>query len=68
MIQMLSMKNTTSLYSYLFMFKCWHIDPDERPIFSELVGLMSQKLGRMAGYMDVSTLDECMPLNSDTEN
>lgn len=44
------------------------MDPDERPSFSELVGLMSQKLGRMAGYMDIATLDESMPLNSDTEN
>ena len=44
------------------------MDPDERPSFLELVGLMSQKLGRMAGYMDIATLDESMPLNSDTEN
>jgi len=62
------MRNVTSPYSYLFMFRCWHMDPDERPSFSELVGLMSQKLGRMAGYMDIATLDGCMPLNSDTEN
>ena len=45
-------------YSYLFMFKCWHADPNERPTFSELVCLMSQTLGSMAGYLDVLTFDE----------
>ena len=41
--------------SYLFMLKCWHGDPEERPTFSELVSLMSQTLESLAGYMDVST-------------
>ena len=47
-----------SPYSYLFMFKCWHADPTERPTFSELVTLMSQMLGSLAGYMDVFTFGE----------
>ena len=37
------------------MFKCWHADPSERPTFSELVSMMSQTLGSLAGYMDVLT-------------
>ena len=40
------------------MFKCWHADPNERPTFSELVSLMSQMLGSLAGYMDVFTFGE----------
>ena len=47
-----------SPYSYHFMFKCWHADPNERPTFSELVTLMSQTLGSLAGYMDVFTFGE----------
>ena len=47
-----------SPYSYLFMFKCWHADPNERPTFSELVCLMSQTLGSLAGYLDVLTFGE----------
>ena len=47
-----------SPYSYLFMFKCWHADPNERPTFSELVCLMSQTLASMAGYLDVLTFGE----------
>ena len=47
-----------SPYSYLFMFKCWHADSNERPTFSELVCLMSQTLASMAGYLDVLTFDE----------
>ena len=47
-----------SPYSYLFMFKCWHADSNERPTFSELVCLMSQTLGSMAGYLDVLTFGE----------
>ena len=43
------------ILSYLFMLKCWHGDPEERPTFSELVSLMSQTLESLAGYMHVST-------------
>jgi len=44
--------------SYLFMSKCWHVDPNERPTFSELVSLMSQTLASLADYMDVFTFGE----------
>ena len=40
------------------MFKCWHVDPKERPKFSELVSQMSQTLESLAGYMDVSSFAE----------
>ena len=40
------------------MFNCWHVDPDKRPTFTELVSLMSQTLSRLAGYMDVLTFAE----------
>ena len=38
------------------MSKCWHVDPSERPTFSELVSSMSQTLASLADYMDVFTL------------
>ena len=34
------------------------MDPNKRPTFSELVSLMSQNLGRLAGYLDVCTFTE----------
>lgn len=44
--------------SYLFMSKCWRVDPNERPTFPELVSLMSQILATLAEYMDVFTFGE----------
>ena len=35
------------------MSKCWHVDPNERLTFSELVSSMSQTLASLADYMDV---------------
>ena len=40
------------------MSKCWHVDPNERPTFSELVTSMSQILSSLADYMDVYTFGE----------
>ena len=54
------------------MFKCWYMDPDKRPTFSELVNMMSQNLATLAGYLDVCTFTELEPHaredpDSDTE-
>ena len=40
------------------MFKCWYMDPNKRPTFSELITLMSQNLASLAGYLDVCTFTE----------
>ena len=45
-------------YSYLIMFKCWYMDPNKRPTFSELVNMMSQNLASLAGYLDVCAFSE----------
>ena len=47
------------------MFKCWHVDPKERPMFSELVSLMSQTLENLAGYTQVSTFSKLEAHNED---
>jgi len=44
--------------SYLFMSKCWDVDPNKRPKFSKLVSSMSQILATLADYMDVFTFGE----------
>ena len=44
--------------SYFLMSKCWHMDSNERPTFSELVTSMSQLLASLADYMDVFTFGE----------
>ena len=56
------------ILSYLFMLKCWHGDPEERPTFSELVSLMSQTLESLAGYMDVSTFGKLEVHGEDPHN
>ena len=43
--------------SYRFMSNCWHVDPNKRPTFSELISSMSQILESLADYMDVLTFD-----------
>ena len=40
------------------MSKCWYMDPDKRPTFSELVNMMSQNLATLAGYLDVYPFTE----------
>ena len=53
------------------MSKCWHVDPNERPTFSELILSMSQTLASLADYMDVFTFGkieaQSKDLASDTE-
>ena len=40
------------------MSKCWHVDPNDRLTFSELVSSMSQTLASLADYMNVFTFGE----------
>ena len=40
------------------MSKCWYVDPNERPTFSDLVSSMSQILASLADYVDVFTFGE----------
>ena len=47
------------------MFKCWHVDPKERPTFSELVSLMSQTLENLAGYAHLSAFSKLEAHNED---
>ena len=51
--------------SYLFMSKCWHMDSNERPTFSELVSSMSLILASLADYMDVFTFGEMEAQSND---
>ena len=48
------------------MFRCWSVDPEERPPFSELVGMMSNTLESMAGYMHVQTLVGVLQTHDDS--
>ena len=40
------------------MSKCWCMDPNKRPTFSELISMMSQNLASLAGYLDVCTFTQ----------
>ena len=47
---------------YEIMLKCWQANADERPLFSELVELVSTDLERQAGYLEFSfSSDDILP-------
>ncbi len=42
--------------SYEILLQCWRKDPEERPLFKDLVQLLSTMLEQIAGYVDLSIL------------
>lgn len=50
------------------MFRCWHIDPEERVSFTQLVESMSQTLEKMADYLDVCTFSALDKQAGEAEN
>ena len=48
------------------MFKCWYVDPKERPKFSELVSSMSQTLENLASYAHLSAFSKLEAHNGPT--
>ena len=42
------------IYRYSIMLKCWSIDPDERPPFSDLARSISEFAEMTAGYLDMT--------------
>ena len=39
------------------MLSCWELEPDNRPTFSNLVGMLSQMLETMADYLDIGNVN-----------
>ena len=50
--------------SFLVMCQCWHVDPDQRPTFSELASFVDQLLGSVAEYTELRMV---LPEPSDNE-
>ena len=40
------------------MLWCWEMEPGKRPLFSALVGTLSQTLEEMAGYLHVGAFTD----------
>ena len=39
------------------MLSCWELEPDNRPTFSNLVGMLSHMLETMADYLDIGAVN-----------
>ena len=56
------------MYRFMFMLKCWEVEPNNRPSFCDLVKSLSKSLGIIAGYIDISairTVNMSGPLTSE---
>ena len=52
------------IHSYkTVMQQCWHGDPDQRPIFSQLRDQINSIVTTMAGYLEISTIAPCFELD-----
>ena len=45
-------------YSYSVVYKCWKVDPDERPCFETLSLTFDEKLQAVAGYLELKMVLE----------
>ena len=44
--------------SYSVVYKCWKVDPDERPSFETLSSTFDEKMQAVAGYLELKMVFE----------
>ena len=42
------------MHSSVVMRKCWRIDPDERPVFTELSSIVERLLSSISDYIELN--------------